>query len=89
MTQRTQQPTSPLGPHQRAVTNALTRLARSNVMARIWDKDHTVWNDDPTEIADRLGWLTISRDMTEHVSDLRAFAEEVRNDPGLLRLLAP
>ena len=80
MTQRTQQPTSPLGPHQRAVTNALTRLARSNVMARIWDKDHTVWNDDPTEIADRLGWLTISRDMTEHVSDLRSFAEEVRNE---------
>ena len=80
MTQRTQQPTPPLGPHQRAVTNALTRLARSNVMARIWDKDHTVWNDDPTEIADRLGWLTISRDMTEHVSDLRSFAEEVRNE---------
>ncbi len=80
MTQRTQQPTSPLGPHQRAVTNALTRLARSNVMARIWDKDYTVWNDDPTEIADRLGWLTISRDMTEHVSDLRSFAEEVRNE---------
>ena len=80
MTQRTQQSTSPLGPHQRAVTNALTRLARSNVMARIWDKDHTVWNDDPTEIADRLGWLTISRDMTEHVSDLRSFADEVRNE---------
>ena len=80
MTQRTQQPTSPLGPHQRAVTNALTRLARSNVMARIWDKDYTVWNDDPTEITDRLGWLTISRDMTEHVSDLRSFAEEVRNE---------
>ncbi len=80
MTQRTQQPTSPLGPHQRAVTNALTRLARSNVMARIWDKDYTVWNDDPTEIADRLGWLTISRDMTEHVSDLRSFAEEVRSE---------
>ena len=80
MTQRTQQSTSPLGPYQRAVTNALTRLARSNVMARIWDKDHTVWDDDPTEIADRLGWLTISRDMTEHVSDLRSFADEVRNE---------
>lgn len=80
MTQRTQQPTSPLGPHQRAVTNALTRLARSNVIARIWDRDHTVWRDDPTEISDRLGWLTISRDMTEHVSDLRSLAEEVRTE---------
>ena len=80
MTQRTQQPTSALGPHQKNVTAALTLLARSNVMARIWDRDHTVWRDDPTEITDRLGWLTISRDMTEHVSDLRSFAEEVRAD---------
>ncbi len=80
MTQRTQQPNSPLGPHQRAVTAALTQLARDNVVARIWDKDHTVWKDDPTEITDRLGWLTISRDMTEHVSDLRTFAEEARNE---------
>ena len=80
MTQRTQPPTSPLGPHQKNITAALTQLARDNVIARIWDKDHTVWKDDPTEITDRLGWLTISRDMTERVSDLRAFAEEVRND---------
>ena len=80
MTQRTHPPTSPLGPHQKNVTTALTQLARDNVVARIWDKDHTVWNDDPTEITDRLGWLTISRDMTEHVSDLQSFAEEVRGE---------
>ena len=80
MTQRTQPPTSPLGPHQKSITAALTQLARDNVIARIWDKDHTVWKDDPTEITDRLGWLTISRDMTEHVSELRSFADEVRND---------
>lgn len=80
MTQRTQQSTSPLGPHQKSVTAALTQLARDNVIARIWDRDHTVWRDDPTEIADRLGWLTISRDMTEHVSALRSFAEEVHGE---------
>ena len=80
MTQRTQSPGSPLGPHQKSVTAALTRLARGNVMARIWDRDHTVWKDSPDEITNRLGWLTISRDMTEHVSGLCAFAEEVRSD---------
>ena len=80
MTQRTEPPRSPLGPHQKSVTAALTRLARDNVVARIWDKDHTVWKEDPTEITDRLGWLTISRDMTEHVSDLQSFAEEVRGE---------
>ncbi len=80
MTQRTHPPTSPLGPHQKNVTAALTQLARANVVARIWDKDFTVWKDDPTEITDRLGWLTISRDMTEHVSDLQSFAAEVRDE---------
>ena len=80
MTQRTEPPRSPLGPHQKNVTAALTQLARDNVVARIWDKDHTVWKDDPTEITDRLGWLTISRDMTEYVSDLQSFADEVRGE---------
>ena len=30
------------------------------IVERIWRKDHTVWKDDPTEIADRLGWLTLA-----------------------------
>ncbi len=27
------------------------------LVPRIWDRDHTVWGSDPTELADRLGWL--------------------------------
>ena len=45
-----------------ATTEALT------VVPRIWDRDHTVWGSDPTEPADRLGWLD---------ADVRA--EEVRD----------
>ena len=78
MTQQRRAPSSSLGAYAGNVTEALNRLAQGNVIARIWDRDHTVWSDDPTEITDRLGWLTVSRDMTEHVGDLRAFAEEVR-----------
>ncbi len=78
MTQRTQPPGAALGPHAEPVNDALNSLAAGNVMARIWDRDHTVWKDDPTEIADRLGWLTVSRDMMENAGDLRAFADEVR-----------
>ncbi len=78
MTQRTQPPGAALGPHAEPVNEALNSLAAGNVMARIWDRDHTVWKDDPTEIADRLGWLTVSRDMMENAGDLRAFADEVR-----------
>jgi len=36
---------------------ALDRLATANAVRRIWDGDHTVIQEDPTECADRLGWL--------------------------------
>ena len=25
----------------------------------MWAGDHTLWQDDPTEVADRLGWLDV------------------------------
>lgn len=79
-TRQTRRPGSLFGALDANVTGALAQLARDNAMARIWDRDHTVWRDDPTEIADRLGWLTVSRDMTERLGDLRKFANDVRRD---------
>ena len=57
----------------------LADLRQRDVVRRIWDKDHTVWKPDPTEIADRLGWLTVSDMMREQVPALLAFAKEVRD----------
>ena len=37
--------------------------------------DHTIWKPDPTEIADRLGWLSLPGKMREHLGHLREFAE--------------
>ena len=77
---RTRRSGSLFGALDASVADALARLARGNAMARIWDRDHTVWRDDPAEIADRLGWLTVSRDMTERLGDLRKFANDVRRE---------
>lgn len=77
---RTRQSGSLFGALDASAADALAQLARGNVMARIWDRDHTVWRDDPAEIADRLGWLTVSRDMTERLGDLRKFANDARRD---------
>jgi len=62
------------------VEDALAGLNRRDVVARMWQKDHTVWNSDPTEITNRLGWLTVSELMREQIPALQSFAEEVRND---------
>jgi glucose-6-phosphate isomerase/transaldolase/glucose-6-phosphate isomerase len=48
-------------------------------VGRIWQKDHTVWNPEPAEIADRLGWLTVTELMSEQVPALASFAEKIKS----------
>jgi glucose-6-phosphate isomerase len=50
------------------------------VARRVWSKDETLWGGPGPEIGDRLGWLTISERMLEHVDDLRGFVDEVKGD---------
>jgi transaldolase / glucose-6-phosphate isomerase len=56
------------------VQEALDRAGRDAVVRRIWDRDHTVWSSDPTEISDRLGWLTLHETMRPGLEGMRAFA---------------
>ena len=58
----------------------LARLRERNVLPRLWDRDHTLWSPSPREITDRLSWLDIIAPMREQAPDLRAFAEEVRQE---------
>ena len=58
------------------VSELLETMDRDAVIERIWRKDHTVWKDDPTEITDRLGWLTVSELMRERLPELRDFAAQ-------------
>ncbi len=63
-----------------AVDARLDRLADEQVMARIWGRDHTVWSDDPTEIADRLGWLVAPHASARWTREPVALAEEAAGD---------
>ena len=65
---------------------ALSGLEERQVISRIWSGDHTVWKPDPAEIADRLGWLTVTDFMREQIPALKAFADEVR-DAGFRHLV--
>jgi glucose-6-phosphate isomerase len=51
---------------------ALAELADRDAVPRAWAGDHTLWRDDPTEIADRLGWLPAVADMAASLDDLVA-----------------
>jgi transaldolase / glucose-6-phosphate isomerase len=55
-----------------ATAAALAELAERDAVARLWAGDHTLWRDDPTEITDRLGWLTVVPEIQAGLGPLRA-----------------
>ena len=67
-----------LGTYLPDVESALADLQRRQVISRIWSGDHSVWKPDPTEITNRLGWLTVTDVMCEQLPLMEAFANEVR-----------
>ena len=69
-----------------AQDEAAAFLTRSRAVDRLWARDHTLWREDPTEIADRLGWLDVPAEMMGRVDDLAAFADEIRAE-GVERVI--
>lgn len=67
-----------LGPLTDAVATATTEAMAG--IPRLWDRDHTWWSDDPTELADRLGWLEAPARAVEGAAHLAELAAGVRAD---------
>jgi len=63
-----------LGP---AVDATLAELVGRDTVRRIWSGDHTLWQDDPTEVADRLGWLHVGAEIAADHARLDQFAADV------------
>ncbi len=68
-----------LGDYAQPVLEAARQLDADSVPKRLHAHDFTLWNDDPTEIADRLAWLTLPSDVLPRIAELRRFAESVRS----------
>ena len=67
-----------------AVTKVADRLEAwcgAQFSRRLWAKDHTLFAPKPQpELEDRLGWLNLPLTMRAAVSDITAFAAEVKAD---------
>ena len=67
-------------PHLRHVVDAArSALTGSRAVQRLWEKDYTLWKAEPTEIVDRLGWLTVIGEMQGQVSSLTSFSRSIRD----------
>lgn len=69
-----------LGPIGEAVAAALDDLRQREAVRRLWERDHTLWQDDPTEVADRLGWLDVAGAMATQEERLTTFADTLVAD---------
>ncbi len=67
-----------LGFLQQAVDTALQEIDADCIIDRIWKHEHTVWQSDPEEIANRLGWLHIAEAMQAHIPRLLAFVQDMQ-----------
>jgi len=62
------------------IDTAMKRLADQRVMARLWERDASLWTADASvrrAIVNRLGWLTIPRIMAQETASLRRAAQEL------------
>ena len=59
---------------------SLSELAAADVVSRLWSEDHTVIQEDPTECADRFGWLTVVADSRSHWSTWTEWGDGVADE---------
>ncbi len=79
-------PTSPLripGHLGSVVDEALRRAVEEQWAERLWERDVTLWSDDPgvgALIADRLGWLDAPTAFRDRIEELEAFGAGARSE---------
>jgi glucose-6-phosphate isomerase len=63
---------------QSLVAAGQARLDASHAVERLWAQDYRLWKPDPTDIANRLGWLTVIEYMKGRAEELRTFAASAK-----------
>lgn len=65
-----------------AIASSIDKLAQAEVGRRLWQKDASLWSEDPqvqADIRNRLGWLNVVADMRRSgLGEINALAEAVR-----------
>ena len=68
------------------IDKELKRLSEEDIINRIWNKDYEVWNNNPEEISNRLGWLDCSLETRKSFTEINSFADEIKKE-GFKRAL--
>jgi glucose-6-phosphate isomerase len=61
------------------VEETISKINDENLIDRIWKRDYNVWNDDPTEISNRLGWMDCPEESKKSINEIIEFTNEIIN----------
>jgi glucose-6-phosphate isomerase len=76
-----------LGPIAAAADAVAGDLTDRQAVRRMFEGDHTLWRDDPTEISDRLGWIPVVAEVHAGLADLRRRCDALAAASGAEHLL--
>ena len=76
-----------LGPLAEAADAIAADLVERDAVRRTFAVDHTLWRDDPTELADRLGWIPVVEEVLAGLSDIRDRCADLTTDPNTATLI--
>jgi glucose-6-phosphate isomerase len=76
-----------LGEYENSIKNIHNKLKEEKIIERIWEKDHTVWSNDPAEISNRLGWLYSPAVSLNALNEIEAFVKGVKEEAFVKVLL--
>ncbi len=69
-----------LGSYSDSIAEKVFDLRDERIVERIWEKDFTIWGNDPHEIFNRLGWLNSPSETLQSLDEITEFVEGVRKD---------
>ncbi|MFZ2324417.1 MAG: hypothetical protein WAV89_12070 [Ignavibacteriaceae bacterium] len=64
----------------KSINETVKKLNDENIVNRIWQKDYTVWNNNPDEISNRLGWLDCFLVTSKSFDQIYSFVDEIREE---------
>jgi len=65
------------------INTAYNFIDGKNITKRLFEQDATLWKKDEKqtgEISERLGWLTLPDNYTQHVNSLIEFSTQIKNE---------
>lgn len=67
-----------IGKYENEILALRNDYKKSNIAKRIFEKDHTVWAEDPNEITNRLDWLNSPEETLSKIEEINLFVSEVK-----------